>query len=86
MAKLLPMKIESEIRKKLFDISVTNGNGSDEYASVNIYNYIKEFDIQSDINDIWKRVGDDLKSKGFSEDRIELLINEVRYEKNPPEA
>jgi len=78
MAKLLSINKETEIKKKLFGFSDSEAIQSLEFPSDGITCLLGEIDIQNQINDIWKRVGNDLKTKGFAEDKIDFVINEVR--------
>jgi len=78
MAKLLSMRIESEIKKKLFDVSNLKGESQNENLPIDINYFIKDNDMQNHIDDIWTRIGNDMKSKGFSEEKIYNIINIVR--------
>ena len=42
--------------------------------------FIKDNDMQNHIDDIWTRIGNDMKSKGFSEDKIYNIINVTNIE------
>ena len=80
MGKLLSMKIESEIKKKLFDTSPLNGEFQNDDTPVDINYFIKDNDMIEHIDDIWARISNDLKTKGFSDDKINNIIKEVRKE------
>ena len=81
MANQLIIKIDPELKNKATRLAKTEGKNLSEVIRELLESYVKERDIESYIENLWERIGNKMKAKGYAENEIDSIIQEVRQNK-----
>jgi len=78
MAEQLLIRIDPELKRKLGKLASMEGKTSTQVVRDLIEDYVKRRDVASYIDTLWRRVGEDLRSKGVAPGDVARAIREVR--------
>ncbi len=78
MSKQLIVRIDPGLKDRLFKMAQSEGKPASKMVRDIIAEYVKERDIGAHIDDLWTRVGEKLKAKGATPQRISAAIDESR--------
>ncbi len=78
MSTQMIIRIDDEVKSRLNRLARTEGKTTSEMVRELIEGHIKERDISAYIDDLWKRTGRKLKSKGVTPAAIEKAIKASR--------
>ncbi len=81
MANQLIIKIDLELKNKTTRLAKTEGKNLSEVIIGLLESYVKERDIESYIENLWERIGNKIKTKGYAENGIDSIIQEIRQNK-----
>lgn len=80
MSTQMIIRIDDEVKNRLNKLARVEGKSTSEMVRGLIEDYIKERDISAYIDDLWKRTGRKLKSKGVTTTAISKAIKASRKE------
>jgi len=80
MSTQIIIRVEFDLKNKFSRIAKMEGKTVSQVVRELMEDYIKERDIGAYIDDLWKRTGDKLASKGIGQDEIENSIRDARRE------
>jgi len=75
------VRIDPELKTKVNNLAKTEGKNISEVVRELLEDYVKDRDIGLYIDDLWKRIGTKLESRGFGPKDISRIIQEVRTKK-----
>jgi predicted DNA-binding protein len=75
------IRIDPELKTKVNNLAKAEGKSSSEVVRELLEDYVKDRDISSYIDDLWKRIGAKVTSRGFGPRDIKGIIQEVRTKK-----
>jgi len=75
------VRIDPELKTKVNNLAKTEGKNISEVVRELLEDYVKDRDIGLYIDDLWKRIGTKLESRGFGPKDIGRIIQEVRTKK-----
>ncbi len=78
MSTQMIIRLESDIKNKFTKLAKMEGKTASQVIRELMEDYIKERDIGAYIDDLWKRTGEKLASKGIGQNEIEKAIKDVR--------
>ncbi len=78
MSKQLIIRIDPELKDRLFKMAQSEGKPASKMVRDIIAEYVKERDIGAHIDDLWARIGEKLKAKGATPERIAEAIEDSR--------
>ena len=78
MSTQMIIRIDDKVKNRLNKLARREGKTTSEIVRGLIEAYIQERDIGSYIDDLWKRTGNKLRSKGVSPATIEKAIKAAR--------
>ena len=78
MANQLIVRIDPELKMKASRLAKRDGKNLSEVIRDLLESYVKQRDIGAYIDHLWNRIGDKIAEKGFTEDDIESIIQDVR--------
>lgn len=78
MATQMMMRLDDALKKKLQKQARMEGKSTSQIMRELIENYLRERDIGSYIDDLWDRIGGDLRSKGVALRDVKEAVREVR--------
>ncbi|HHE38756.1 MAG TPA: CopG family transcriptional regulator [Candidatus Cloacimonetes bacterium] len=81
MTTQMIIRIESELKNKVSLLAQSEGKKLSSLVRELLESYVKERDISAYIDDLWNRIGDNLKYKKITQDDIKTAIRKVRAEK-----
>jgi len=81
MSTQMIVRIDPELKTKVNNLAKTEGKSISEVVRELLEDYVKDRDIGLYIDDLWKRIGAKLESRGFGPKDIRRLIQEVRTKK-----
>ena len=81
MTSQLLVRIDSSLKQRLNNLARREGKSTSQMVRELIEDYIKENDIGIYIDDLWGRIGDELKSKGTKPQNVDKVIRAMRKEK-----
>ena len=81
MSTQMIVRIDPELKTKVNTIAKTEGKSISEVVRELLEDYVKDRDIGLYIDDLWKRIGAKLESRGFGPKDIKSAIQEVRTKK-----
>ena len=81
MSTQMIVRIDPELKAKVNTIAKTEGKSISEVVRELLEDYVKDRDIGLYIDDLWKRIGAKLESRGFGPKDIKSAIQEVRTKK-----
>jgi len=75
------VRIDPELKTKVNNLAKTEGKSISEVVRELLEDYVRDRDIGLYIDDLWKRIGAKLESRGFGPKDIRRVIQEVRTKK-----
>lgn len=81
MANQLIVKIDPELKNKASRLAKTEGKNLSEVIRELLVSYVKKRDIGSYIENLWNKIDEKMKEKGYTEKDIDSIIQEVRRNK-----
>jgi predicted DNA-binding protein len=78
MSTQMIVRIDPELKAKVNNLAKSEGKNISEVVRELLEDYIKDRDIGLYIDDLWKRIGTKLESRGFGPKDISRIIQEVR--------
>ncbi len=81
MADQLIVRIDPELKNKASRLAKTEGKSLSEMIRKLLEDYIKSRDIGGYIDNLWDKIGEKMKDKGYTEKNIDSVIREVRKNK-----
>ena len=81
MSTQMIVRIDPELKTKVNNLAKTEGKSISEVVRELLEDYVKDRDIGLYIDDLWKRIGAKLESRGFGPKDIKSVIQEVRTKK-----
>jgi len=81
MSTQMIIRIDPELKSKVNNLAKAEGKSSSEVVRELLEDYVKDRDIGSYIDDLWKRIGAKVTSRGFGPRDIKGIIQEVRTKK-----
>ena len=76
------IRIDPELKDKLAKLARIEGKNTSQLVREVIENYINERDISAYVDDLWKRIGNKLESKGIKSKDIDKAIKDARKSKS----
>ena len=81
MATQMIVRINPELKQKVTKLAKAEGKNVSEVVRELLEEYVRNRDIGSYIDDLWERIGGNLKSRGKTPKDIQRIIREVRTRK-----
>jgi len=81
MSTQMIVRIDPELKTKVNNLAKAEGKNISEVVRELLEDYVKDRDIGLYIDDLWKRIGTKLESRGFGPKDISRIIQEVRTKK-----
>ncbi len=81
MSNQMIVRIQPELKAKVNTLAKAEGKSVSEVVRELLDDYVKNRDISSYIDDLWDRVGSDLKSRGVRRSDIQRAIKDARIKK-----
>ncbi|MBW1715142.1 MAG: ribbon-helix-helix protein, CopG family [Deltaproteobacteria bacterium] len=81
MSTQMIVRIDPELKTKVNNLAKSEGKSISEVVRELLEEYVKDRDIGLYIDDLWKRIGAKLESRGFGPKDIKSVIQEVRTKK-----
>ena len=78
MSTQMIVRIDPELKTKVNNLAKNEGKSISEVVRELLEDYVKDRDIGLYIDDLWKRIGAKLESRGFGPKDIRRVIQEVR--------
>jgi predicted DNA-binding protein len=78
MESQMMVRIDPELKSKVNTIAKSEGKSISEVVRELLEGYVRDRDIGLYIDDLWKRIGTKLSSRGFGPEDIMRAIREVR--------
>ena len=78
MQSQMMVRIDPELKAKVNTIAKSEGKSISEVVRELLEDYVKDRDIGLYIDDLWKRIGTKLSSRGFGPGDITRTIQEAR--------
>ena len=75
------VRIDPELKTKVHNLAKAEGKSISEVVRELLEGYVRDRDIGLYIDDLWKRIGTKLTSRGFANKDIKRVIQEVRTKK-----
>jgi len=75
------IRIDPELKEKIQQLARYEGKTTSGMVREIIADYVKERDIGTYVDDLWKRIGKKLRSKGKKKSDIEQEITKARQSK-----
>jgi len=75
------VRIDPELKTKVNNLAKAEGKSISEVVRELLEDYVKDRDIGLYIDDLWRRIGTKLTSRGFGPKVIKRVIQEVRTKK-----
>jgi predicted DNA-binding protein len=82
MSMQMMIRIDPELKDRLAKLARIEGKSTSQLVREVMEDYINERDIGAYIDDLWKRVGDKLESKGLKLMDINKAIKDARKTKD----
>jgi len=74
----ITIRIDPELKVMANNFARSEGKNVNQVVRGLLEEYVKDRDIGSYVDDLWDRVGDEIKSKGTGRKDIRRIIGEVR--------
>jgi len=81
MATQMMVRINSDLKNKVNNLAKAEGKNVSEVVRELLEDYVRDRDISFYIDDLWERIGEKLKSRGYTLNDIHRVIREVRTKK-----
>ena len=72
------IRIPPETKERLTKIARNEGKSTSQVVREIIEDYIHDRDIGAYIDDLWRRIGNTLKSKGINSQDIPKMVRQIR--------
>jgi antitoxin component of RelBE/YafQ-DinJ toxin-antitoxin module len=72
------LRIDSQLKAKANDLAKAEGKSVSRVVRELLEEYVRDRDISAYVDDLWKRIGDKVTSKGFGPKGIDRVIAQVR--------
>jgi len=72
------VRIDPELKARVTNLAKAEGKSISEVVRELLEDYVRNRDIGSYIDDLWKRIGTKLRSRGVGPEDIQRVIQEVR--------
>lgn len=79
MKTQLNVRLDEVLKERLDELARTEGKSSSEVVRELIADYVKDRDLPAYVDDLWERVGNKLREKGYEKGDIEAAIQSVRH-------
>jgi predicted transcriptional regulator len=74
------IRLEESLKQKLDELARSSGKSSSEVVRELISDYVKDRDIGQYIDELWGRIGNQLREEGFDSEDVSSVIEQVRDE------
>jgi predicted DNA-binding protein len=81
MSNQMIVRIQPELKAKVNTLAKAEGKSVSEVVRELLDGYVKNRDISSYIDDLWDRVGSNLKSRGVRRSDIQRAIKDARIKR-----
>ena len=81
MATQMIVRINSELKNQVNTLAKAEGKNVSQVVRELLEDYVRDRDIGSYIDDLWERIGGNLKSRGHTPKDIPRIVREVRTKK-----
>jgi predicted DNA-binding protein len=78
MPSQLVIRIDDDLKKKVSRFALAEGKNTSQIVRELLEQYVNERDISGYIDQLWDRIGQDLKQKGIDQDKVTQAILDVR--------
>lgn len=78
MGSQMIVRIDNETKEKFYRLARMEGKTASEKIREMVDGYIERSDIGPVIDNLWERIGQKMRTRGFTEDDIEQTIRKVR--------
>lgn len=78
MASQFVIRIDDELKKKVSRFAMAEGKNASQVVRELLEQYVSERDIGGYIDQLWVRIGSELKQKGIGPDSVHQAILESR--------
>lgn len=79
------LRIDPNLKEKFRRCALREGKTMTEKTLEMIEAYLRERDLSSTVNQVWKTIGEDLRRRGYRRKDVKRKIGEVRKEKGKDE-
>ncbi len=80
MTSQMIIRIDSELKERFSTLAKTEGKPASEVVRELMAQYVRTRDIGGYIDDLWGRIGNDLREKGVNPTAIKDVIRKTRAE------
>ena len=81
MTTQMIVRIDPGLKTKVSNLAKSEGKNISEVVRELLQDYVRNRDIGSYIDDLWKRIGTKLTSRGLGPKDVQRVIEEVRAKK-----
>lgn len=81
MTTQMIVRIDPGLKTKVNNLAKSEGKNISEVVRELLQDYVRNRDIGSYIDDLWKRIGTKLTSRGLGPEDVQRVIEEVRAKK-----
>jgi predicted DNA-binding protein len=78
MANQMIVRIDPDLKTKVGHLAKVEGKSVSAVVRELLEDYVKNRDMGSYIDDLWDRMGNKIKSRGFSRKDLSRILREVR--------
>lgn len=78
MGSQMIVRIDNKTKEKFYRLARMEGKTASEKIREMVDGYIERSDIGPVIDNLWERIGQKMRTRGFTEDDIEQTIRKVR--------
>ena len=78
MTKQLVLRIDDKLKSQFARLAKSGGKTTSELLRELMEKHIKEHDISGYVDELWKRIGNQMKSSGAAAENINDYIAEIR--------
>ena len=78
MASQFVIRIDDELKKKVSRFAMAEGKNASQVVRELLEQYVSEHDIGGYIDQLWDRIGSELKQKGIGPDSVQQAILDSR--------
>lgn len=78
MKTQLNVRLDEALKQRLDELARTEGKNSSEVVRELIAGYVKDRDLPAYVDDLWERVGQKLKEKGYERGDVDAAVQSVR--------
>jgi len=78
MTSQVSIRIDPELKKRFSTLAKTEGKPASEVVRELMTHYVRSRDIGAYIDDLWNRIGKDLREKGVDSTAVKSAIRKTR--------